>query len=360
MAAVSETRLQTASPPPPRAARLTIDPGAVVRNWQALTRMSEAECGAVVKANAYGLGIEVVAPALWRAGCGTFFVALAAEGHDLRAVLPEATIYVMNGVFEDVPEALAARLIPFISSVEALAEWPDAPYCLNVDTTKNRLGLTVPEAMAVDASPHLIASHFASADTPSHPQNAIQEAAFKAVRAHFAHVPASFANSAALLTRPQSHYDLTRPGIALYGGVAAHGVPPLEPTVRLEARVIQVREAEAGQTVGYGAAETLTRPSRIAIASVGYADGYLRAAGGADRAPGAPAFVNGVMTRLLGRVSMDLVAVDVTDARCVRGDYIELFGTNVPLQIVAEKAGTIGYEMLTGLSRRAARYYGTL
>lgn len=345
-------------------ARLTIDPAAVARNWRHLAGLTSGECGAVVKADAYGLGIAAVAPALAAAGCTTYFVALEAEGHALRALLPESVVYVMNGVFDDPRAAIAARLRPFLSSPAALAEWPaDAPFALNVDTGMNRLGVSVPEARALaadGAGPALVASHFACADTPDHPLNAEQETRFAAVRTAFPEVPGSLANSAALLTRLAAHHDLARPGIALYGAAAADGVAPLEPAVRLEARVIQVREAGRGETVGYGAAETLPRPSRIAIASCGYADGYLRAAGGSDIAPGAPAFVNGVATRLVGRVSMDLVAVDVTAAPCARGDWIELFGANVPVDAVASRAGTIGYELLTGLSRRAERRYAPL
>ena len=350
---------EAGSPAPLKA---SIDPEAVARNWRALATRTASACGAVLKADAYGLGVLQIAPSLARAGCSAYFVALPQEGLALRSLLPSATIYVLNGVFEDVREAVAARLVPFVSSMEALAEWPgQAPFALNVDTGMNRLGLAPDEAISVrERRPTLLASHFACADTPSHPLNARQEAAFAALREAFPETPASFANSAALLTRPQAHYDLVRPGIALYGGASAGPATALEPTAKLEARVIQVRHVPAGDPVGYGAAQSVRRPTRLAIASLGYADGYLRAAGGADHDPGALAFVNGTMTRLVGRVSMDLVAVDVTDARCRRGDWIELFGPNVPLDQAAAAAGTIGYELLTGLSRRAERCYGPL
>lgn len=343
--------------------RLTIDPDAVARNWRRLARLARSECAAVVKADAYGHGTAAVAPALEAAGCTTFFVALEAEGHALRKVLSGATIYVLNGVFDDPRAAVEARLVPFLSSAEAIAEWPDeAPWALNVDTGMNRLGLTVREAtgLAGRFAPVLIASHFACADTPEAPMNDAQERAFAVVTAAFPRVPASLANSAALLTRPHAHFDLVRPGIALYGGDGLPGSEGLEPTVRVEARVIQVRDVPPGGTVGYGAAQRVSRPSRIAIASLGYADGYLRAAGGSDGTPGAPASVNGIAARLVGRVSMDLVAIDVTDAGCRRGDYIELIGPSVPLSAVARHAGTIGYELLTDLSRRADRQYGPL
>lgn len=341
--------------------RITVDPAAVARNYRALAASTRAECGAVVKANAYGCGVKTVAPALARAGARTFFVATAAEGLALRGILPEPTIYVMNGCFEDARTLVEARLIPFISSLEALAEWPrEAPFALNIDTGMNRLGLSVGEALSVDAVPVLLASHFASADTPDHPQNAAQVAAFAVVRGAFAGTPASFANSAAFLTRPDTHLDLVRPGIALYGGASAEGVPQLEPVVRVEARVVQIRAPKAGETVGYGAGETVKRDSRIAIVAYGYADGYPRIGGGRDGAPGAPAFVAGKATRIVGRVSMDLIAIDVTDAPCERGDFVELIGPNVPLEDVARRCHTIGYEILTGLSRRAERRHAPL
>ena len=301
-------------------------------------------------------------PPLARAGCRTFFVALQSEGTALRALLPDVEIYVLNGIFDAIDDARRDGLRPFLSSPAAIAAWPDgAPFALNVDTGMNRLGVSVEEALAYDGpAPALLASHFACADTPDHALNTAQEAAFATVRRAFPDVPASFANSAAILTRPQAHYDLVRPGIAMYGGTAAEGTTPLEPTVRLEARVIQVRHAQAGESVGYGAAETLRRDSRIAIVSLGYADGYIRQAGGADLAAGAPAFVNGAPARLCGRVSMDLIAVDVTGAPCERGNFVELIGPNVPLDAVAAHAGTIGYELLTGLSRRAERVVGPL
>lgn len=341
--------------------RITVDPAAIARNWTALAGGTRAECGAVVKANAYGCGVAQVAPVLAAAGARTFFVATAREGVELRAVLPEVAIYVMNGAFDDARVLRDARLAPFLASPAALAAWPqDAPFALAIDTGMNRIGLTVADALATSARPALLVSHFASADTPDHPQNAAQEAAFAEVRAAFADTPASFANSAALLTRPGAHYDLVRPGIALYGGTAAQGVPPLEPVVRVEAQVIQVRAPSAGETVGYGAGETLTRDSRIAILAYGYADGYPRIAGGSDARPGAPAFVAGRATRLVGRVSMDLMAVDVTGIPCERGDFVELIGPDVALDGLAKRCDTIGYELLTGLSRRAERRYGPL
>lgn len=343
-------------------ARLTIDPQAVASNWGAANAASRAACGAVLKADAYGLGVSHVARALWSRGCRRYFVATVAEGLALRETLTEATIFVLNGVFEDARLAIDARLLPFISSREALAQWPaGAPFALNVDTGMNRLGLTPEEAaQATDREPVLLASHFACADEPGHPLNARQEQRFASVRAVFPKTPASLANSAALLSRPAAHYDLTRPGIALYGCPPVPSPIALAPSVRLEARIIQVRDVAAGETVGYGAAQTARRAMRIAIVSCGYADGFLRAAGGTDALAGAPAFFEGRSLRLFGRVSMDLIAIEVTETAAQRGDWVELFGPNVPLEEVAARAGTIPYEFLTGLSRRAERRYGPL
>lgn len=349
-----------ADPNPSAPSRVTVDPEAVARNFVRLAALTPAECAAVVKADAYGHGIAAVGPALVRAGCRTFCVALLSEALTLRPLAPDATIYVLNGMFGDPAPARDNKLVPFLSSVEAIAEWPhDLPFALNVDTGMNRLGVTPNEAAQLHRRPVLVASHFACADEPGHPLNDRQAAAFAAARARFPDVPASLANSAALLTRDE-HYDLVRPGIALYGVAPVHGTAGLEPTVKVEARVIQVRTVLAGETVGYGAAATMSRPSRIAIVSAGYADGLLRAAGGSDAWQGAPAFVNGADVRVAGRVSMDLIAVDVTDCACARGDLIELIGPHVPADVVAVHAGTIAYELFTGLSRRAERVVGSL
>ena len=231
----------------------------------------------------------------------------------------------------------------------------------------NRLGLTLAEARALSQqrsllraiAPSLVMSHLAVADAPEHPLNRKQLAAFRAVRALMPDYPASLANSAGIFLGPDYHFDLVRPGIALYGASAVAGVPnPMRPVVTAEARVLQVREAKSGETVGYGATETMKQPSRIAILAAGYADGYHRAAGSSDTRPGARVFIGGRYATLVGRVSMDLLAADVTDVPGVeRGDWAELFGPHVPIDEVADHAGTIGYELLTGLGRRYERSY---
>jgi alanine racemase len=201
-------------------------------------------------------------------------------------------------------------------------------------------------------------SHLACADSPANPLNRAQVATFHEVRALFPTLPASIANSAGTFLGSEWRFDMVRPGIALYGAEFTSGRPPLACVATLEARILQVREAKAGEAVGYGAAERLRRDSRLAILSAGYADGFLRAAGSSDDRPGASAVVGGRPVPVVGRVSMDLIAIDVTGVPGVtRGDMVELFGPNMPVDEVARAAGTIGYELLTGLSRRAQRVY---
>ena len=189
--------------------------------------------------------------------------------------------------------------------------------------------------------------------------NRRQLALFREVRAEFRDLPASLANSAGVFLGPDYHFDLVRPGIALYGAVAVNGVTnPMRPVVTAEARVLSVRDAEEGETVGYGATKSLRESARLATLSVGYADGYHRLAGTTDEHPGAWAWVRGQRAPLVGRVSMDLITIDVTQIPgVVRGDWVELFGRHIPVDEVARHAGTIGYELLTGLGRRYVRRY---
>jgi alanine racemase len=191
--------------------------------------------------------------------------------------------------------------------------------------------------------------------------NAKQIAAFRGVKALFPGIPASLANSAGVLAHPDARFDLVRPGIALYGGRAVTGAEnPMRPVVRLDLRIVQVRHAARGETVGYGAAQTLKHDSRIAVCAAGYADGIFRAAGSSDKRSGAEAVVAGRRCPLVGRVSMDLIAIDITEvpeAEVKRGDFATLIGEGISIDDLAAHAGTIGYEVLTGLSRRFARDY---
>ncbi|OYX84514.1 MAG: alanine racemase [Azorhizobium sp. 35-67-5] len=358
---------------PRGAGLLTIDLGALAANWRTLADLAApAACAAVVKADAYGLGIADAAPALWAAGARVFFVAVFEEGRKLRRLLPEATIYVLGGLLPGLgPDFAAHDLRPVLGSLPEVEEWAafcaargaDLPAALHVDTGMNRLGVSIAAALVLAAdgagfTPALVMTHLACADAPDHPLTALQKARFAQVAAAFPGVSASLANSAGTLTDASFHHDLVRPGIAMYGGTPIAGGAPLRPVVRLEVPIIQVREASAGETVGYGAAQCLTRPSRIAILSLGYADGFLRAFGASDGSPGADALVRGRRCPLVGRVSMDLTAVDVTDVPdAMRGDMAVLLGDGIGVDELAAHGGTIGYEVLTSLGRRYRRVY---
>ncbi|MBN9008856.1 MAG: alanine racemase, partial [Rhizobiales bacterium] len=363
-------------PAPITGARLTIDLDALAANWALLDRHAAgAETAAAVKADAYGLGIEPVVRALAAAGCRTFFIALPEEGIRVRRVARGATIYVLAGLIEGSADTLVAHdLRPVLNSPAEIEEWAahrrrGAPTgsAIHIDTGMNRLGLSLHEALELSrdaallaaVAPSLIMSHLACSDTPGHPQNVRQLALFREIRAEFPGIPASLANSAGVFLGEDYRFDLVRPGIALYGVAPVAGVEnPMRTVVTAEARILAIREAEAGETVGYGATETLKRASRLAILSAGYADGYHRSAGSSDQHHGAYVMIRGARAPLAGRVSMDLTAVDVTDLRlAARGDWAELFGRNVPIESVAHAAGTIGYEFLTCLGRRYARTY---
>lgn len=364
--------------------RLTVDLGALADNWRDMARRSgKARASAVVKADAYGMGIEDCGATLYHAGARDFFVATVAEGATLRPHAPEARIFVLSGIWPGQERLVFANdLVPVVASEEQLSFWMglmaergNHPFALHVDTGFNRLGLSLDDALflADDVTrpasfdPVLVLSHLACADTPSSPMNRMQLESFQQVVAAFEGVESSLSASAGIFLGPDYHFDLTRPGIALYGGEAVNGVAnPMRAVAKAEARILQIREAKQGQTVSYGGTLRLTRDSRLAIASVGYADGYHRSLSGSGIPlremgnSGAHGFVNGHRVPIAGRVTMDLTIFDVTDlpANAIRaGDYIELFGPNMPVDDVARAAGTIGYEMLTGLGLRYERQY---
>ena len=362
--------------------RLTVDLQAIADNWRDMAKRSgKARAAAVVKADAYGLGIEDAGQTLYRAGARDFFVATVSEGVTLRPYAPQARIFVLSGVWPgQEADILGSDLVPVIASEEQLSHWTavaaqagDHPCALQVDTGFNRLGLTVEDALFLaedpcrpaSFDPVLVLSHLACADTPDSPMNRMQLDAFRTVAAAYEGVEASLSASAGIFLGPDYHFDLTRPGIALYGGEAVVGSPnPMRPVAKAEARIITVREAGEGQTVSYGGTYRLSRASRLAIAAVGYADGYQRSLSGSGIPlremghGGAYGMINGHKAPVAGRVTMDLTIFDVTDipANAVRsGDYIELFGPNVPLEDVARAAGTIGYEILTSMGLRYER-----
>lgn len=336
------------------AATLTIDLDAVRANWRALDAMSRAETAAVVKADGYGLGAARVGAALAEAGARTFFVALAEEGATLRAALgPGSRIFVFSGLMPgDEATVAGADLIPLVNSVEQARRAAEAGVTagLQIDSGMNRLGVEPADlSAALDhlAAPVMAISHLACADEPDNPQNGAQRHAFEAAtRApRLAGVPRSLAATGGVLLGADYHYDLTRPGVGLYGGLPFADAAPV---VTLTAPVIQVRDVAPGEAVGYGALWRADRPSRIATVSAGYADGLIRAAGeGVSRAP-----------QGAGRVSMDLLTLDVTDRpEIVEGSEITLLGPDRTVDDLADAAGTIGYEILTSLGTRYARRY---
>jgi alanine racemase len=319
----------------------------------------------VVKADAYGIGIEPAAKALAKTGCRTFFVAVPGEGVRLRKAVPDAIVYILAGIVPgSLPTLIANNLRPVLNSLADIREWATAKSegattgsAVHVDTGMNRLGITPAEARTLDTSriaPSLVMSHLVISEEPGHPLNRQQRDAFLAVRAAMPGVPASLANSAGVYLGPDYHFDLVRPGIVLYGATPGPKVAaPMHVVVTAEARILTIRDANPGETVGYGATRRLTRPTRIAVLAAGYADGYHRITHAE-----AHVHIRGARAPLLGRVSMDLLAVDVTDIPdAARGDWAELFGPHVPVDEVAALAGTVGYEFLTGLGRRYERRY---
>lgn len=357
---------------------LTIDLGAIAANWALLRdRLSPgAICGAVVKADAYGLGLAPVSDTLWNAGCRHFFVALAEEGMALRAALPEAEICVFNGVdAASAPCLREAGLIPVLNHPGQLADWRAAaaeagevlPAALHVDTGMTRLGFDRPDITALAADPAaldgirltMVMSHLACAETPDHPLNADQLALFQSVRKSLAPLGpmrASLANSAGIFLGPDFHFDLARPGAALFGIVPAGIQPtPVAQVIRLQGKILQCRRIDTPRTVGYGATHQAAAGRRIATVAVGYADGYLRALSGA-----AHAHVGDVSVPVVGRVSMDLLTLDVTDVperQAMPGALVDLIGPRHSADDLAREAGTIGYEILTALGTRFARAY---
>jgi alanine racemase len=357
---------------------LTVDLDALVANWRKLEKTAvPAECSAVIKANAYGCGTEPVAQALARAGCKTFFVATAEEAAAARAALPSAVIYVLNGFIQNTGEAYAkidAR--PVIGDLNELAEWD--VFCrrtgwaggaaIHIDTGMQRLGLTVAEAQGliprIHAGDHgisLVMSHLACAESLNHPMNARQLAAFRAIASEFSGVPASLSNSSGIFLGSPFQFDMVRPGAALYGvNPTPEADNPMLPVVELKARVAQIRDVERGESVGYGGTWTARRPTRLAIISAGYADGYFRAGSSNDGTRGAEVIVAGKRCPVAGRISMDLTAVDVTDLEknaVRRGHLVTLIGEGITVDELAHHFGTIGYEVLTSLGPRYARIY---
>ena len=357
---------------------LTVDLDAIVANWRKLEKAAvPAECAAVIKADAYGCGVDPVARALAAAGCKTFFLATVDEARAARAAVPSATLYALDGIFQNCGDAFAKTdCKPVIGDLNELAEWD--VFCrrsgwaggaaIHIDTGMNRLGLTITEAQGIvpriNAGDHgitLVMSHLACAEALNHPLNARQLATFREIASLFTGVPASLSNSSGIFLSPQFQFDLVRPGAALYGiNPTPEADNPMQPVVDLKARIVQIRNVERGDSVGYGGTWTARRPTRLAIVSAGYADGYFRAAGSNDGTRGAEVVVAGKRCPVAGRVSMDLMAVDITDLEknaVRRGHMATLIGEGITVDELAHHFGTIGYEVLTSLGPRYARVY---
>jgi alanine racemase len=380
-----EPTTTTAGPPEAEANGIvTIDLAAVHANYRMLAaRVVPGECAAVVKGDGYGCGIDEVTATLLRAGCRTFFVAHLAEARRVRAIAPEAAIYVLNGFASAAGQAFVETYArPVINSSVELAEWDhfvastgwSGGAALHVDTGMNRLGLTIEETAAMAGrlqNPNhgiaLLMSHLACADQPDHPLNDRQIRQFREIRSLFRGIASSLANSSGIFLDASTYCDLVRPGVALYGANPVPGRPnPMRAVVGLKARILQVRNVPKGASVGYGAAWTAKRDSRIAVIAAGYADGIPRAAaiteaaGTREVAPGREVIVADKRCRIVGRISMDLMAADVTDlpVTAVRRDAMAtLIGEGLSLEAVAAQAGTIAYELLTNLGRRFHRVW---
>ena len=351
---------------------LHVDLGAIVANWRLLTaRHRGGPVAGVVKADAYGLGAAAVAPALFAAGCRHFFTATLAEALAIRPLLGDAMLAVLSGLTPGT-EALyqTHRLLPVLGAPEEIDLWSAAaraaghalPALLHVDTGMARLGLAPADVATLAADParlsgialRYVMTHLVSSEIPDDPINQAQRHRFARACAALPGAPRSLANSSGIFLGPDFTSDLARPGAALYGINPTPGATnPMRPVVRLLARVQQLRDIPAGASVGYNAAWRAARPSRIATAALGYADGWHRARAGATQA-----FFDGRPVPLVGRISMDLTTFDVTDHPAIGpGSWLEMIGPQQDADAVAEAGGTNGYEVLTSLGPRLHRHY---
>jgi alanine racemase len=358
-----------------RSAQLAVRLGALAANHREIRhRAAGSAVAPVVKADAYRMGMIPVATALAAEGTDSFFVARLEEGISLRETLPDARIFVFDGAIPGTIEALIARrLIPVLNSADEIAEWSAAARArktildaaLQIDTGMNRSGLSQGEVADLAANPSralagisltLIMSHLACADEPEHEQNRRQRDRFRAALAALPPAPASLAASAGIELGHDYLFDMVRPGMALYGGKPIPSrANPYRTVVLLTSQVLQLRHLAAGETVGYSATFAARRPTTVAIVAFGYADGIIRASGTKGRAA-----IGGVLVPFAGRISMDLLALDVTDVpqhALHRGAEVEFLGDTISLDDAARAAGTITHEVLTAISPRARRIY---
>ncbi|MCF8473677.1 MAG: alanine racemase [Emcibacter sp.] len=359
-------------------ATLTIDLGRIINNYQNCIKLAgDTKCAAMVKADAYGMGIAQVAPALFhQAGCKIFFVANLVEAIKLRQYVPEAVIYVLNGAFsEHLDYFVRYNIRPVLNDLKQIELWAkfensDRPQCaVHFDTGINRLGLSPKETTffigntdlrrQLDIS--LIMSHLACSDDPNNPMNKQQRDDFRAITHHFPNVTASLANSGGILLGSDYHFDLARPGLLMFGGdprIAPRLSPiagNIRPAYHISGKILQIRRLEGGQSVGYGATWTAKSPRQIATVNIGYADGYLQMFNNCGLA-----YIHNTMVPIVGRVSMDMIAVDVTDIdpnKISTGCDVELLGEHITLEMASEVSNLSQYEILTGVKERYQRIY---
>jgi alanine racemase len=356
---------------PTPASVLEVDLNAIAENWRFLDALHPGATGAAVKADAYGLGAPHVAPKLFAAGCRYFFVAHLSEALAIRQLIPGATLAVLHGILPgEAAELVASNLTPVLTSLGDVARWQveakrrnkKLSAMLHADTGMARLGLSPAEMASLTADPTLLEgiqveillTHLVSSELPEVDINPIQLRRFNTLRSQFPGIKTSLVNSSGMFLGQNYFADLARPGAALYGiNPTPDRKNPMRPVVRLAARILQIRDVEPGETVGYNATWTATRPSRIATLPVGYADGFLRSLSNA-----ASARFDGCPVPLVGRISMDLATFDVTDHPAIQpGDALELIGPEHDADALAIEAGTNGYEILTSLGRRYSRRY---
>ncbi|WP_025898541.1 alanine racemase [Sneathiella glossodoripedis] len=359
---------------------LTVDLTAIQKNYQILkAEVESSECAAVIKADAYGLGASEVGNALYRADCRKFFVALPEEGISLRKSLPiDAEIFILGGLFIDCEDLyIKERLTPVLNSLDEIRIWSELahdhgplPALIHLETGICRLGLMAEDIEELKANPHwldgievqYLMSHLASADIPASEQNAEQLDELHKLIANLPeglqHLPVSFANSSGIFLGKEYHFNLVRPGVALFGANPTPGkANPMNPVVQWQGKILQLHNVDSQKPVGYGATYRTGQKSRIATVAIGYADGYFRNLGNK-----AYCTINNKRVPVVGRVSMDMITVDVTSLEeedCKRGDLVTLVGDDITLDEVAKQAGTIAYEILTSIGRRCYRRYLT-
>jgi alanine racemase len=358
---------------------ITVDLGSIAANWRALAhKVRPARCAAVVKADAYGLGAERIIATLARAGCSAFFIATPDEAEQARRIAPDADIFALDGLVGNAAAAFAHLGVkPVLSTLDDVVAWSalcrargeSLPAAFHIDTGLHRLGIPVRDVRRLLAEPSMMAgidlqlvmSHLASADNPRDPKNRDQLLAFETLSSLFPGVARSLAASDGLMLGDAYHFDLVRPGYALYGGQASQLAPaPVQSAVTVAARILAVADVAPGETVGYGATWRAKRPSRVATIAAGYADGVPRNASAPDGRPGGHILISGHLAPIVGRVSMDLITVDVTDlpeGAAMPGEFARLIAEDLTIEDVGTSAGTIGYEILTRLGRRFARLY---